>query len=234
MEHIYAKVLLMWNIDFKKCIKIICSKTCENINAMNLERYLYKISKKYKVKRFCVKVFLISDLSEFDVLVREKLKIDPRPVWLVAFNEDDTIYCYKELQNIVYHRHSRIEDVIMHEAIHVLLQNAYPGIPKWLNEGIAIFETDRYKLKKQEYILKNIFDMPKFRDIEEDFMKNNGYIWSYYFVLYIIKKYRFDKIIKILRNRLFGVDEILEYMGWSECEIYTTMQREASDVFFKI
>lgn len=224
----------MWNLNFKKYFKIICSDACGDINTRSLERGIYKISKKYKIKPFCIKIYLITDISAFEVLVCEKLRIDPRPIWLVAFNENDTIYCYKNMRDIVYHRYTRIEDVIMHEAVHVLLQNAYIGIPKWLNEGIAIFETDRYKIKKQEYILNNIFDMPKFRDIEENFMKNNGYIWSYYFIFYIVQKYGFNKLIYILRNKIFSIDEILEYMCWSESEIYTIMQREAADVFFKI
>ena len=118
---------------------------------------------------------------------------------------------------------SNMDNVIntaVHEFVHVVLRKINNDIPRWLDEGIASYES---KDNNQNWIDSTIKEglksgnIPTFNDLDtgedfEEFFKKNGYQYSYTIVEAIVEVFGYDKLYKLIESptnfiKIFGITQ---------------------------
>lgn len=97
---------------------------------------------------------------------------------------------------------------IVHEFTHAIIHDVAKGhCPHWLNEGIAVYIEDKYGLKRNINNYKKALKYKKLASLNtaNDLFKSSdlfevrlGYEQSFMFVKYLVKRYGFSRVNKVL------------------------------------
>lgn len=128
------------------------------------------------------------------------------PDWLVANasnNKEIDILSPDSMKNESSHKSSEFLQIIKHEISHLFVDEISKGsaVPKWLNEGLA-----SYIAKQHKNNIKSVYIDDKFSKKLatpkgwNDNLNYKAYDISSYFVSYLIKKYTFKKILKLISS----------------------------------
>lgn len=138
------------------------------------------------------------------------------PDWLVANasnNKEIDILSPISMKNESSHKSSEFLQIIKHEISHLFVEEISKGsaVPKWLNEGLA-----SYIAKQNRNKIENIYIDDKFSKKLatpkgwNDNINYNAYNISSFFVSYLIKKYSFEKILKLISS----LNKNYDYVGF--------------------
>lgn len=176
-----------------------CIKDLSNVLEENYSRVTKDLKATLNQK---VNIYIYSNLNEYHKLTNKS----DAPKWLVGDAEGNNISMTNP-NNAAGRPYSDFMRVIVHEFTHVVegnINTSETEIPIWLNEGTAEFETKQGSQFKQ--VLENAKSSNKFptlKDLETDsytFGNNNGYVFSYSIVDYIVKTYGQDKLVALIKS----------------------------------
>lgn len=168
---------------------------------MNVRKRLKKISELYNMKFSYLSAYLFDDKLEFMATLKSALNISNIPVWINGINiANKAFIMINEISN------SDISDAdynrIIHELIHQNLFIKYykhNSLPKWLDEGIALFFANQFSDKEKIKICKhlNYSAIPDFNTLDKNFTDSGGYHLAPSIIEFIIKKYNIDMLYKL-------------------------------------
>jgi hypothetical protein len=151
-----------------------------------------------------IDVYIYSDLSAYHKAINQP----DAPSWLVGNAVcDANIIQIVNPSNADGRPYSDFLKVIVHEFTHIVEYNINSdvnGIPKWLDEGVAVFEAEQDSgTDKVLYKAKSDNNFPSLKDLETDsytFGNMKGYQFSYSIIDYLLKTYKYDKLIAIIKS----------------------------------
>lgn len=132
------------------------------------------------------------------------------PDWAAGYGGNGKIQIVSPLNPGSYHSFDTILKIAVHEMTHVITARMFTQrIPTWLNEGIALYASQTAE-NIHDALMQDINNdlIPTFADLDitvdstkdiADFVKNNGYEYSYTIVEFIVKQYGYDSLAKLLR-----------------------------------
>lgn len=157
----------------------------------------------FETKSFLIKVNIYDNKSDFN----KRIGRMESPDWLVAnaSNKNNEINIISPLVMEKESNHNKNEflQIIKHELTHLFINNLTKGkyIPMWLNEGIASYIAKQNQLKNKSIDIEK--DFCKNLSTLEDWNKrvdNSAYEIASLFTLFLIKKYSFEKIKKLISS----------------------------------
>jgi hypothetical protein len=125
------------------------------------------------------------------------------PKWISGIGSKGKIKLLSPLNPDPEHTYDEILKVAVHEMTHILLQSIrYKKLPPWLNEGVALYEAgqmDEGRINKlrQKVLLGKL---PSFNDLETNFSKADGYVFSATIIELIIQEYGMEKLNQLIRD----------------------------------
>ncbi len=166
----------------------------------NLESNYERISKDLQVTLDeKIKVTIYPNISDFHKAIGMMAAED----WLVGVARNNEILMVSPLNPGSIHTYESLMKVIVHEYTHILVGNINSNTDIYLNEGIAVVESNQID-NNTKYYLKEVAKANKLPSIDE--MKNNygkleqPYLLSGGFVEFIVNKYGYDKMIDLIKN----------------------------------
>lgn len=112
--------------------------------------------------------------------------------------------------------------VAVHEFAHTVVNGAANGkkVPKWLNEGIAAYESGQMNSQRRRVLEKAVAGdaIPAISDIPSDskaFGNMGGYQYSYTITEFLVKEYGWEKVRELVRKP----HEVRDIFGVSEAEL---------------
>lgn len=188
-------------------------KCLDKLNQLLDENYL-RITTDLGVRISRVtRVYIFPDLETFHNEIGQPDAADS----LVGLEYLHAIYMVSPLYRGDMDTYYEILPVIVHEFTHIAFSyvNAdYQTVPKWLDEGIAMFEA------KQDPGFFSVTDCPTLNELDTDydsFVKINGYAYSYTIIAYIIKEFGWEK----LRGLIDSASDFETILGVTKAEFYT-------------
>jgi len=157
--------------------------------------------------------------------------------WLVANASHDKeidILSPIAIENESNHHKDEFLQILKHEFTHIFIHELAKGntIPMWLNEGLASYIADQYKDYKKAIFIEEGFC--KKLDTQKGWNDNvnySAYQISSFFVLFLINKYSFNKIKKLI----VSLDKNYYYPFFKEIffKIYKKDLSEVEKLFIK-
>ena len=199
-------------------IKIVYDGKKSKINEKEIVKIFNNLKKIFSIDISVINIHIFDTRAEFSKEIKRET-----PEWLVAnasnYNLINILSPFAFEKESSHHKNEFIQ-VLKHEITHLFVHKLSKGnaLPKWLNEGIASYFAKQHQ-KEREPIY-----------VEEDFCKKLGtpkgwndnvnygaYSIASLFVVFLIKKYSFNKIIELISS----IDKNYDYRGFK-------------DVFFKV
>ena len=161
-----------------------------------------------------IKVTIYPNISDFHKAIGMMAAED----WVVGAARNNEILMVSPLNPGSVHTYEALMKTIVHEYAHVLVTNIKYRTDVYLDEGIAVVESNQID-NNSKYYLKEVAKADKLPSIDE--MKNNygkleqPYLLSGSFVEFIVNKYGYDKIIDLIKEP----DDIENIIGSTKEEI---------------
>ncbi|HAE22313.1 MAG TPA: hypothetical protein DCG47_08340 [Spirochaetaceae bacterium] len=120
------------------------------------------------------------------------------PDWFIGDNTKDWVLISSPANPGPAHSRESIEQAAVHEYVHVLTDRVNKGFGYWLKEGIALY------LAGQEPTVESIRSHADIRWEEYSkpsalqFAEVGGYTLAYTLVLYIIERYGWDSVVRLV------------------------------------
>lgn len=138
--------------------------------------------------------------------------------WFVACafsNGDVYILSPIAIEKESNHQKEEFSQILKHEFTHSFVANLAKGncVPRWLNEGLASYVAKQHQKKEKLINLENNFC--ENLSTPEDWnkrVKNKAYSISAFFVRFLIEKYSFEKINKLISS----VDKEYDYQKFRD------------------
>ncbi|MEQ8555880.1 MAG: basic secretory protein-like protein [Cyclobacteriaceae bacterium] len=151
----------------------------------------------------------VNDFQRRSFGLVKSIKLDD---WVVGVAiKDLAVVASPESPGSIYN-YETLLGVLSHEYVHTYLWRLNPHINIWLNEGFAAY----FSNQKQEIT----GDPPSFDDMSSNetniFVKSNGYVYSYYYMEYLLNNYGRKEIIDLVKTGDYS-----KSLGASKKEIYT-------------
>lgn len=166
-----------------------------------LEKSYERISIAFNVKMTNkVKIEIYPSITEYHQRVYGK-KVEE---WKVGFFdlEDTTIRMVSPNNPGNAHDYNEIIGVSVHEFVHYVTPNLLK-LPVWLREGLAMYYAEQLNDKEIDF-LKTLIEnnkIPKLSHLNNrNFVKKNGYVFSYTIVEFIIKNYGTEMLNKFINE----------------------------------
>ncbi len=140
------------------------------------------------------RIFSVNDRRTINILLGRETED-----WLVGWANGKDVYILdkENYESESSHKYSKeeYEALIKHELIHCFTKRISDGskIPKWLNEGIAIYLSGQTELRKKPDDFKFFIDF--FDKSEKEIYTEAGFI-----VKFLIETYGKEKNLKLIRN----------------------------------
>jgi len=170
------------------------------IQAEVLKAYNY-VNNIFLIKIGDITVFVAQDRKEFDKQFGEKTT-----GWLVgnAIGKNKiNILSPLAMKNESSHSPKEFLSILKHEFTHLFLSNlsAERAIPNWLNEGLAAYVAKQHQNGKDNIFIEDNFckRLSSSRDWNNN-VHHGAYLLSALFVKFLIKKYSFKKIEKLVSS----------------------------------
>ena len=174
-----------------------------------------------------IDVIIYPDIKAF----HKAIYLENAPDWVVGAAGKNELKIVSPLNPGTVHNYESLVKAIVHELSHTMIINMRAqgrvGLPKWLDEGFAFFyakqltkkvkEISFNKLKKAKiptWDTLNKAGTVKFGDI-------NGYVFSASIVEFLVNKYGYESIRKLILNpsdfeNIFGMTEIKLEREWNK------------------
>lgn len=191
----------------------------------NLEKSLddnyERISKDLGVKlERKVNVNIYPDIKSF----HDVIGMSDAEDWLVGLARNGEILMVSPLNPGSVHTYDSLMKVIVHEYAHILVGEITNDTYTYLNEGIAVVESNQFDETMKEYLkyaiklnkLPSIDDMEKkYSNLEQPYITSGG------FVEFLVNNYGYDKVTKIIAEpkSLENVTELSKdklFENWKE------------------
>jgi len=123
--------------------------------------------------------------------------------WLVAVasKNEISILSPNAIARESNHNKKEFKQILKHELTHIFLDSLAKGspIPKWLNEGCAAYIAKQHQKDKITFEIEKDFckKLSNYKDWDKRVNKG-AYGLSALFVLYLVKKYSFNKVKEII------------------------------------
>lgn len=100
------------------------------------------------------------------------------------------------------HTYESIFRVAKHELTHLILYQINNDIPVWLNEGLAAYEAQQMTTERIIFLKRMIRTgtIPTIKELEIDFVKNNGFQFSYTIIDFLLSNYNTGILLDILKT----------------------------------
>ncbi|XMB86179.1 basic secretory protein-like protein [Mycoplasmatota bacterium WC44] len=99
------------------------------------------------------------------------------------------------------HSYEDVLKVIMHEVVRIFIYNLNKEIPKWLVEGVSGYLAKQYdsenKQLKEDIRKENV---PYIDELEEEFSRNNGEVYSCLYVNFLVEKYGEKALLELIKT----------------------------------
>lgn len=166
----------------------------------NLESNYDRIAKNLKVTLDeKIDVSIYPNINEFHKAIGMMAAED----WLVGVARNGEILMVSPLSPGSVHTYDSLMSVIVHEYTHILVSDLNETTDLYLNEGIAVVETNQID-NNTKYYLKESAKLDKLPSIDEMKNKYSGleqpYAFTGGFVEFIISDYGYDGIVKLIKN----------------------------------
>lgn len=150
------------------------------------------------------RVKICSDSDE----LQDALGLDGAPLWIRGGVTGDTIVIASPINPPKGSNFYNVLNTVVHEFVHVIINEINDNTPRWLNEGVASFEG---KDNSEDWIKKTIKkaleenNLPKLKDLDtgDDFRKFfdiDGYQYSYTIIEFIVNKFGYEKLHNLLEE----------------------------------
>jgi hypothetical protein len=176
--------------------------------------------------RESIVVEIYPDLTAF----HEAIDYPEAPDWATGYAGNGRIQIVSPLNPGPRHSFDTTLRVALHEMTHVITARmATQRIPTWLNEGIALYESqtaDNIHATLARDIEQDLIPSLTDLDVELDardsvstFVERHGYEYAYTLVEFIVNQYGYDGLIELLKSPLdyraaFELTEDEFYEGW--------------------
>jgi|GEM_PF-707406 len=198
------------------CLKLPLFFSINCIHYSCMIKVVYEGKDLEKIKRevlkafdFSYKIFLVKTP---DIIVRvhaNRVEFDKQlgmktADWLVANASDNSeidILSPLAMQKESSHSKNEFFSILKHEFTHLMVDNLAGGkaVPKWLNEGLAAYVAKQHQNRKEPvYIEENFCEKLSTPKGWEGNINYSAYPTAALFVSFLIKKYSFKKIEKLI------------------------------------
>ena len=131
------------------------------------------------------------------------------PEWHVGFTKGNQISIFSPLvfEKVSNHPQSDFSYTLTHEIAHVFINELlHFHYPKWLNEGIAGYIAEQYKIRP-------VGKIDKFSDLhdKENWNKFYNFSQAFSFTKYLIDKFGKNKILDFLKNVKINIGSVNSY-----------------------
>lgn len=96
-----------------------------------------KLTKLFRYRK-SVSVFLSNSIED----LKRKTENNNIPNWIIGCNYDDKIFVLNP-KDWQHRNKTSLEKLIVHEIVHVVINNSNNNCPIWLNEGLALWYADQ-------------------------------------------------------------------------------------------
>lgn len=162
-----------------------------------------------KAFNFVYKYFLVKIPDSIIYISNNRIDFDKRlnkktAVWFVANASDNNeidILSPSAIRNESSHRKNEFFPILKHEFTHLFVEHLAKGkaVPLWLNEGLASYVAKQHQNEKEAIYIEDNFckklSLPK--GWSEN-INHGAYTIAAVFVYFLIKKYSFKKILKLI------------------------------------
>lgn len=144
--------------------------------------------------------------------------------WLVGLARDGEMFMVSPLNPGTVHTYDALIKVVVHEYVHILVGEIANYTHPYLNEGIAVVESNQIDENTKAYLkhITKLNKLPSIYDMEKNYSNlENRYQVSGGFVEFLVNTYGYDKVTKIIAEpdeieniTEFSKDVLLE--SWKE------------------
>jgi len=118
--------------------------------------------------------------------------------WYIGDNSGERILIVSPNTKVKGHSYSSIINAIPHEYIHTIIFSINPKCPLWINEGVALYLSNRQKVSTRTT------NIPPMKILKSNnslyFQKNNGYGYADKFIEFIEDEYGHGKVIELIKE----------------------------------
>ncbi|MCX2743771.1 hypothetical protein OO013_07840 [Mangrovivirga sp. M17] len=153
-----------------------------------------------------IDVIIYPDIEKF----HKAIYLEDAPDWVVGAAGKNELKMVSPLNPGTVHDYESLIKAIVHELSHTVFINMRPqgqvGLPKWLNEGFAFYYAKQLSKESKDQILNNVTieNIPSWSYLNKaetvEFGENQGYEYSALIVEFIINKYGYESIRKLILN----------------------------------
>ena len=211
-------------------IKIVYDGKKSKINEKEINKIFNDLKKIFSVDTSVIHIHIFDTRAEFNKEIKRET-----PEWLVANASEDNLinilspFAFEKESS--HHKNEFIQ-VLKHEVTHLFVHKLSKGnaLPKWLNEGVASYFAKQHQKEKEPIY------------VEEDFCKKLGtpkgwndninygaYSVASLFVVFLIKKYSFNKI----KELIVSMGKNYDYQGFKNTffKVYKKEIKEVESLF---
>jgi len=148
-----------------------------------------------------ITIYIYQNRKEFDDYFGEKTA--PWFVGNAVGQNKIHILCPEAMKKESSHKQKEFLPILKHELTHLFISHLAEGraVPKWLNEGLAAYVAKQHRDKKESLYIENNFCRKLSTPQGWNKNVNNGaYHLAALYVAFLIKKYSFNNIIKLLTS----------------------------------
>jgi len=162
--------------------------------------YIYKTQKEFQKQKHPIATAFI--------------KLD----WYIGDNIGEKALIVSPNTKVSSHTYKSIINAIPHEYIHTVVYSINKKCPLWINEGIALFLSNRHNVstKKKEIPPIGIFKSNNSLYFE----KHNGYSYADKFIEFVELKYGHSKVLELVNTgnyeKVLGEELKVVYLNWVE------------------
>lgn len=127
-------------------------------------------------------------------IVTTFLKLD----WYIGDNIGERALIVSPNTKVTVHTYQSIINAIPHEYIHTVVYSINKKCPLWLNEGLALYLSNRHNASTSKMTIPPIGILKSNNSLY--FEKHNGYLYADKFVEYVESKYGHSKVIELVNT----------------------------------
>lgn len=188
------------------------------------------VSKFFEVKNYSIVVNIINSREEFDKIYGEKTAN-----WIVGNSDNNVVNIFSPaaMGKQGNHKSTEFQPILIHELTHSFLNKVTVGkfIPVWLNEGLAAYVSKQHQDSEKIYYIDDDFcrQLGTYNGWDKN-VKYGAYKLAALFVNFLISKYSFESIKKLLNS----LDKVYYYKNFQKIifNVYGKTINELEDEFF--
>lgn len=175
----------------------LCLEKLSEILEYNYKKILYDLNLTLEKK---VEVRIYPDMKTFHKNIVGNID---SPDWLVGITQHGIIHIVSPLNPGPAHKYDSILKIAVHEFIHILVKKINSqGVWRFLDEGLALFGAEQLEDRHKDILASAVLSkkIPTINELESDFVEQNGFVFAYTIIEFIIKRYGFAKLNELIRN----------------------------------